>query len=259
MLKVLKSGATGYVVTQWQVFLRGQGFLVESTGSFDDATVTATRAFQTKNRLDVDGVVGNQSYGKAAQLGFELVDFSGEEPSFPAKPNFLPLAGNDERQRVFGPLEFVAAPTATSPEALRITNGWTTDNLERVTIPQLMGIRGARADGVVAFHRKGAQQLKALWKAWEQAGVLTDVLTFEGAFDPRFVRGRASEQILSNHAFATAFDINYAWNKLGAEPATAGAKGSVYKLVPIAHTHGFYWGGHFTRKDGMHFELAVPQ
>ena len=33
-------------------------------------------------------------------------------------------------------------------------------------------------------------------------------------------------------------------------------KGCVRELVPIAHDHGFYWGGHFTRQDGMHFELA---
>jgi len=30
------------------------------------------------------------------------------------------------------------------------------------------------------------------------------------------------------------------------------------KLVPIANELGFYWGGHFTRRDGMHFELAKP-
>jgi hypothetical protein len=71
-----------------------------------------------------------------------------------------------------------------------------------------------------------------------------------------FVRGLAHRQVLSNHAFGTAFDINYAWNKLGAEPAVESMKGSVYPLIPLAHKHGFYWGGHFSRKDGMHFEIA---
>jgi hypothetical protein len=27
-------------------------------------------------------------------------------------------------------------------------------------------------------------------------------------------------------------------------------------LVGIANDNGFYWGGHFTRLDGMHFEIA---
>ncbi|PYN75607.1 MAG: hypothetical protein DMD96_27450 [Candidatus Rokuibacteriota bacterium] len=26
--------------------------------------------------------------------------------------------------------------------------------------------------------------------------------------------------------------------------------------VPIAQEHGFYWGDHFSRCDGMHFEVA---
>jgi hypothetical protein len=30
----------------------------------------------------------------------------------------------------------------------------------------------------------------------------------------------------------------------------------VRELVEIANEWGFYWGGHFTRKDGMHFEIA---
>ena len=43
---------------------------------------------------------------------------------------------------------------------------------------------------------------------------------------------------------------------LGTTPALVGRKGSVRELVEIANANGFYWGGHFTRKDGMHFEVA---
>ena len=71
---------------------------------------------------------------------------------------------------------------------------------------------------------------------------------------PRFVRG--SRTILSNHSFGTAFDINVPWNLLGSVPALVGQKGSVRELVPIANQNGFYWGGHFPRKDGMHFSIA---
>jgi hypothetical protein len=35
-----------------------------------------------------------------------------------------------------------------------------------------------------------------------------------------------------------------------------GQKGCVRELVPIANEFGFYWGGHFSRMDGMHFEIA---
>jgi hypothetical protein len=70
---------------------------------------------------------------------------------------------------------------------------------------------------------------------------------------------RGSKTVLSNHAFGTAFDINVNWNRLGTIPALVGQKGSVRELVQIANNNGFYWGGHFTRKDGMHFEIAKIQ
>ena len=59
-----------------------------------------------------------------------------------------------------------------------------------------------------------------------------------------------------NTAFGTAFDINARYNRLGTEPAGTTQAGCVYRLVPVAHEFGFYWGGHFSRRDGMHFELA---
>lgn len=259
MLKVLKLGSIGPVVTQWQVFLRGQGFTVEASGLFDPQTRAATEAFQARHKLDVDGVVANQSFGKAAMLGFELVDHTEAEAAYPALPDFPPLANNADRQARFGPLEFVAAPTASNPEAIRVTNGWDGTHLVKVALPQLAGVGGAPASGNVWFHRLGAAPLKALWQAWQDRGLLDKVLSWEGAFNPRFVRGGAAAGVLSNHAFATAFDINFRWNRLGAEPATATEEGCVYELVPVAHEFGFYWGGHFSRRDGMHFELArVP-
>ena len=86
--------------------------------------------------------------------------------------------------------------------------------------------------------------------------MLDRVLTWDGSFAPRFVRG--SRTVLSNHAFGTAFDINAALNPRGTRPLLVGKKGSVRELVTIANDHGFYWGGHFVAKpDGMHFEIAI--
>jgi hypothetical protein len=256
MLKLLKKGSTGHFVIQWQIFLRGQAYPINTTGQFDDETFEATRQFQRRCRIDDDGVVGNQTLGKAVSLGLEIIDYAETEASHPGRPEFPPLTNNAARQQLFGPLEFVPAPTASNPERIRITNGWEQTNIVKLNIPQLIGVEGAAPGGTVHFHRKAAQQLCALWQAWANRGVLSRILTYSGDYVPRFVRGRAHEQVLSNHAFGTAFDINYSWNKLGTEPATAGTKGCVYDLVSIAHEFGFYWGGHFTRRDGMHFEVA---
>jgi D-alanyl-D-alanine dipeptidase len=120
-----------------------------------------------------------------------------------------------------------------------------------LSVPQLVNIKGSDR---VQFHRKAADQLIKLWQNWEDAALLPLVLTWDGSFVPRFIRG--SRKTLSNHSFGSAFDINVAWNQLGVVPALAGQKGSVRELVQIANQHGFYWGGHFSRKDGMHFEVA---
>lgn len=256
MLKLLKSGSRGTLVNRWQAFLRGQGFFIDETGRFDEATESATKAFQKRHRLTVDGLVGNQTFGKAALLGLELTDFASTEADFPALPAFQPLVGNAARQAAFGPLEFVPAPTPSNREAIRITNDWRQVSLVSVNIPQLQGISGGPVDGQLWLHRKVAAQIQALWQAWEERGLLPLVLSFGGAFNPRFVRGQAARQVLSNHAFATAFDINVKWNPFGAQPATARQPGCVYPLVPVAHEFGLYWGGHFTHRDGMHFEVA---
>jgi hypothetical protein len=169
------------------------------------------------------------------------------------KPPFKPLISTAERQRVFGKFDYKTNADGT----IKILGNWANQNIVRVHIPQLEGVEGANPDGMIYFHRLGVNQLKALFEEWDAEGLSHLILSFAGAFVPRMIRG--SKTTLSNHAFGTAFDINAAWNGLGKVPAAAGKKGSVIPLVEIAHKHGFYWGGNFTRLDGMHFELAVIQ
>jgi len=254
-VKLLRRGQRGTLVRKWQTFLRGQGFAVTVTGVFDAATEKGTRAFQAEHKLTVDGIVGNESFGKAMSLGFELVDFTGERNSgWPREPKFPPLTSTTERQSVFGRFRYVADPQPGNMEGIRILDNWEARNIVRVKIPQLVGVTGASRSGNVSFHRLAAEQLAGLWGAWEDAGLLDRVLTYAGSYNPRFIRG--SRTTLSNHAFGTAFDINAAWNRLGTEPAWPGEQGCLFELVPIAHKWGFYWGGHFRRRDGMHFEVA---
>jgi hypothetical protein len=256
-MNVLRLNSIGNDVKRWQQFLRGRGLLLDTTGTFDAATDTATRKFQRANALAVDGVVGNQTLRKAADFGFELVNYIDEPDSgYPSRPTFGSLTPSVAQSK-FGPLEFAAAPTAGNPEKIKITNGFDTSKLVRVTIPQLLGVQGAPASGRVQIHTLAAASFQALWAAWQAAGCSGQVLSFDGTYDPRFVRGSAIKQILSNHAFGVAFDINVEWNPFGAEPANRGMTGCLYDLVPIANQHGFFWGGHYkTRRDGMHFEYV---
>lgn len=180
----------------------------------------------------------------------------------PVTQKLKPLVSNDERAVIFGRFAYEAEPMPGNEENIRVTDDWQKENIVWVPISQLKGVSGVEQQGGkfpkppgMLFHRKAAKQLVGLWWAWEQAGLLPLIKEFDGSYSPRFVRG--SDHTLSNHAFGGAFDINYAWNHLGAEPSPIGAHGTVRPLVPIAAAYGFFWGGNYsTRKDGMHFEIA---
>ena len=261
-MKLLKRNVRGPLVRRWQLFLLGQGLNPGPLdGIFGQQSIKATKKFQKLHDLQADGIVGNRTWAQALLLGFTLVDnpdnTAKSGPNYPPKPSFRPLSGTAARQRKFGKFSFVSDPSPRNRERIRITDNWERENIIRVHIPQLAGVEGAPRSGKVRFHRLAAPQLVALWQAWEDAGLLPLVLTWAGTFVPRFIRG--SRTSLSNHAFGTAFDINVAWNRLGTVPALVGQKGSVRELVPLAHKYGFYWGGHFRRQDGMHFEVAIIQ
>ena len=258
-METLRIGSKGTLVEHWQFFLRGLNlFFGEIDGVFGDATKAATQEFQRKQGLKDDGIAGNLTLGTAMSLGFHVVDDNPDLPDTldpPPKPNFAPLdlAG---RQAAFGKFPFVSAPVDGNPEAIRITSNWEADNIVTVTIPQLIGVSGAPATGRVRFHKLVAPRVVELFQAWEDAGLKRLISSYAGSFVPRFIRG--SRSVLSQHAFGSAFDINANWNGFGVTPAALNAKGSVRALVPMANERGFYWGGHFAKRDGMHFEVAKP-
>lgn len=176
------------------------------------------------------------------------------DTSYPPKPDFLPLRDTAARQALFGRFDYVLDPKPDNAENIRITDGW--DAREIVTVQvTTRNVAGRAGPFSFPFNKKAAPQLQALWAEWERAGLLDRILTFDGSFVPRLIRGSSAS--LSCHAFGAAFDINAAYNPLNQMPALVGKTGSVRELVEIANRHGFFWGGHFrTRLDGMHFEVA---
>ena len=254
-MQVLKLGSKGNNVKKWQLFLMGQGFYTGLiNGNFDEITRIASQQFQLFHHLEPDGKIGDKSIGAAMMHGFAMLtdnDKGKDSSNWPVKPRFQPLITNAQRSAVFGQFSFRARPVAGNRENIEVTDNWARENIIMAKIPQLVRIKGSDK---VSFHKKAKGQLEQLWKDWEDAGMLHLILTWAGSYTPRFIRG--SNRILSNHAFGSAFDINVEWNGLGILPPLAGRKGSVRELVELANKNGFYWGGHFTRLDGMHFEVA---
>jgi hypothetical protein len=245
-MTILKIGDKGDAVLIWENFLVGRGFYdVEVDGVFDVNTQNATKKFQEDVGLIADGMVGPRTLSIAK--GFGCPDIQSITPQKEIKP-----FRQDERENLFGKFAFEPAGTEKNPEAIRITDNWAKSNIEKVVIPQLESIMGENHKSI-AVHKKITNQFINMFIEFERLNLMKRILTFDGTWVPRFIRG--SRSVLSNHAWGTAFDINVPFNPLGAVPAARGSRGSVHELVEIADKHGFLWGGHFKKRpDGMHFE-----
>jgi len=89
--------------------------------------------------------------------------------------------------------------------------------------------------------------LTAAFKALISTGCVTELKTWDGCFNIRKKRGLAS---MSLHSWAIAIDVNAFENGLNQQPKLS-------KLFVSCFTNnGFDWGGTWTRKDGMHFQLS---
>ncbi|MFO7169582.1 MAG: M15 family metallopeptidase [Chloroflexota bacterium] len=168
-------------------------------------------------------------------------------PAWPPAPGFRFLS-TAERERLFGKFAYRVNPNRT----VTITDGWEAANIVDVPTPQLarLGVRS------VKFHVRARAQLEGLLNAWQEAGLIDRILSWDGTYNPRMMR---TVDQLSSHAWGTAFDINARQNGQGVQPPLVGQPACVRELVPLANQFGFFWGGHFTGAfvDGMHFEVAV--
>lgn len=264
--KLIKKGDRNDFVGDWQTFLRGEGiYLGAIDDDFGNATEQATKKFQKKYGLKDDGIVGDSSYKKAISLGYhssQIIVAPTNNDNVPPKPNFQPITGNATREKLFGKIEFIAKPTKTNPEGIIITNDFESKNIVRVNLPALSKATGGKYS-VMRWHKDCEYQLVKMFERLEKENLHTKILSYAGAFYPRFIRGSRTQ--LSNHSWGTAFDCNVPQNGLGKKPAMIGEIGCVREIVPIANEYGFYWGGHFGvdsngkvigRMDGMHFEIA---
>lgn len=79
-------------------------------------------------------------------------------------------------------------------------------------------------------------------------GHVNELKTWDGCFNIRKKRGLTS---MSLHSWGIAVDVNAFENGLGREPKLSAG------FVKCFTDAGFHWGGTWTRKDGMHFQLAT--
>lgn len=86
---------------------------------------------------------------------------------------------------------------------------------------------------------------KAFWNLIER-GYVDELQTWDGCFNIRQARGLNSWSL---HSWAIAVDVNASENGLNQTPKLSSG------FVACFTDAGFDWGGHWKRKDGMHFQL----
>lgn len=251
-IEVLKPNIQHPAIQQWKKFQNSLGNYQGKIDEFYDVNfLEIIQKYQREKQLPPDGYIGNKTWLEAYKEGMVFSD--SQKFEFPMKPNFSPIVAQQAKFDLFGELKFASSPTKDNPEHIVILNDFETKNIVRVELPQLNKMSNGQYKAM-RFHRKGAEQLRSFFNEIEKQRLLPLLLTYGGSYNPRLIRG--SKTSLSNHSFGTAFDFNMQWNALNVEPIALGLRGSVRELVPLAHEYGFYWGGHFSRKDGMHFEIA---
>jgi hypothetical protein len=133
-----------------------------------------------------------------------------------------------------------------------LADDWENKNIVVVDIPQLKNLGVTK----VKINNVAAKALKTAFSEIEEAGLLDRIISYDGSFVARTIRG--STTILSNHSCGLAFDMNATANRIGTSGAPAGTNGSLTDLIPIFERNGFVWGGYFPTPDPMHFEYQ-PQ
>ena len=89
--------------------------------------------------------------------------------------------------------------------------------------------------------------------------LINEIISYDGCFNPRYIRGLEHKKILSNHAFGTALDFNATQNPLGKsreECVAMGLKPFSPGFIQIWGEYNFLSGEKFRRKDLMHFEYT---
>ena len=76
----IQKGSYGDDVKKWQEYLKSQGYDIDVDGIFGDTTHLRTMEWQTANGLDSDGIVGQNTWGKA---GFSNINTPVNAPTAP--------------------------------------------------------------------------------------------------------------------------------------------------------------------------------
>lgn len=103
------------------------------------------------------------------------------------------------------------------------------------------------------------QPLLEVLNELSSTGLIKEIKTYDGCFNPRYIRGLESKKILSNHSYGTALDFNAADNPLGKDRLqniNEGRSPWSQEFINVWRKYGWINGYEWKRSDGMHFEIG---
>ncbi len=243
----LHRGSQGSSVRALQERLGQLGYDVGSIdGVFGPRTEAAVLEFQRNRRLDVDGVVGNQTW--QALFGAPI-------------PDMIPVLNEPPPEQlcfdVFGDFRLA---------------GWNEQNLARC---DLSSWRGALRDVYFGWlspdskafvhndwfgficHRLVVPKFQMAFRNLVARGLAEELKTFDGCYNPRLKRGSSSwltagSNSWSTHSWGIAIDLNAPWNAFGQRIFEM-----TQEFVGCFRDAGFVWGGDWSYPDAMHFQYCT--
>lgn len=194
---------------------------IKADGIFGSITETAVKKLQSVRGLPVNGIVDFETW---AALGIKK-----------------PL---NERDRLFQKYgnPFIDARTF---EKEWMWTWFCRDEFPELPMPKIY------ANRLLIPH------LKIVFNELNKKNLLKEIRTYEGCWNPRYIRGYETQKILSIHTWALAIDFNAKDNPMGMTYQNAIDR----NLKPFSHDFQQAWrdcgwvcGIDFRRGDGMHFQ-----
>ncbi len=139
--------------------------------------------------------------------------------------------------KAFGAFSYTYFPDGT----IQPDRAWVSNNIASATVPIL---------GNVTCHRLMLPQLRGALEDVVKAGLSSSLHTYDGCYVPRFIE-RNPMQAISLHTWGIAIDMDASTNYRG-------IKGTMDpRVVDIFKRWGFRWGGDWSYRDPMHFEIGA--
>ena len=211
------------------------------------ALAQAAARYQRAQKLDVDGIIGKDTWER---LRRDLAPEDSETGIVPANAPPVP-DGFDEVIALYGdPRPLIGPDGGLDADADEL---WQRQILGRGTLPFAIPLdprNPAKVKTKFYAHRKLVGVFEAVFQEIARLGLQGEIHSWGGIYNFRPIRG--AKKRLSLHAFGAAIDLNSETNPLGQTGDMSDA------IVEIFQHFGFLWGGDFrTRPDPMHFQYAT--